>query len=205
MLHLRCFLLAAALLAGTAAAHAQKAITLYGGARAGSGFEQATTPPADADLRSGGAVSIGIDWPYDATRQFQLLLSHQSTKLELAPTATPGAPSEMPLRISYVHLGGLNYFEGQLSQGPYVAGGLGFTYLSPSLQGTSSQLRASMNVGLGYHFPLSKTLALRTELRGYFTVINSSGAFFCSGGCVVQIKGDLLTQVEAMAGLTFVF
>ncbi len=207
MAHLRCFPLAIALLAGATAVHAQKAITLYGGARAGSGFEQATTPPAEADLRSSGALSIGIDWPYDATRQFQLLLSHQRTKLELAPAPTPvpGAPSEMPLRISYLHLGGLNYFEGQLSQGPYVAGGLGFTYLSPSLQGTSSRARASMNVGLGYHYPLSKTLALRTELRGYFTLINSSGSFFCSGGCAVQIKGDLLTQVEAMAGLTLVF
>ncbi len=209
MTDLRHLALAAALLAGAGAVHAQKAITLYGGARAGSGFEQATTPPADADLRSSGALSLGIEWPYDATRQFQLLLSHQSTELELAPTSTPtptpGAPSEMPLRIGYVHLGGLNYFEGQLSQGPYVAGGLGFTYLSPRLQGTSSRVRASMNVGLGYHFPVSKTLALRTELRGYFTVINSSGSFFCSGGCVVQIKGDLLTQVEAMAGLTLVF
>lgn len=205
--HLRCLAFAAVLLAGTAAAHAQKAVTLYGGARAGSGFEQATTPPADADLRSSGALSLGIEWPYDATRQFQLLLSHQSTTLELAPTPTapPGAPSELPLRISYVHLGGLNYFEGQLSQGPYVAGGLGFTYLSPRLQGTSSVLRASMNVGLGYHFAVSRSVALRTELRGYFTVINSSGSFFCSGGCVVQIKGDLLTQVEAMAGLTFIF
>jgi hypothetical protein len=195
----------AALLAGAQAVQAQKAITLYGGARAGSGFEQATTPSADADLRSSGALSLAFDWPYDATRQLQLLLSHQRTRLELAPSATPGVPSELPLRVSYVHLGGLNYFEGQLSQGPYIAGGLGVTHLSPRLQGTSSRVRASMNVGIGYHLPLGKSLALRTELRGYVTLINSQGSFFCSGGCVVQIKGDTLTQVEAMAGLTLTF
>jgi hypothetical protein len=198
-------LAAAAALALAEPACAQKAITFYGGARAGSGFEQATTPSADADLRSSGALSIGIDWPYDASRQLQLLLSHQRTRLELAPTSTPGAPTELPLRVSYVHLGGLNYFEGQLSQGPYIAGGLGITQLSPRLQGTSSRVRPSMNVGIGYHLPIGPSLALRTELRGYVTLINSNGSFFCSGGCVVQIKGDTLTQVEGMVGLTLVF
>jgi len=186
-------------------AFAQSAITLYGGARAGSGFEQATTPSADADLRSSGAVSVAIDWPYDASRLLQLLLSHQRTRLELAPTTTPGAPTELPLRVSYVHLGGLNYFEGQVNQGPYIAGGLGITHLSPRLQGTSSRVRPSMNVGIGYHLPIGKSLALRTELRGYVTLINSQGSFFCSGGCVVQIKGDTLTQVEGMVGLTLMF
>lgn len=193
------------LLAAAWPACAQKAITLYGGARAGSGFQQATTPSADADLRSSGALSLAFDWPYDATRQLQLLVSHQRTRLELAPTSTPGTPTELPLRVSYLHLGGVNYFEGQLSQGPYVAGGIGITQLSPRLQGTSSRVRASMSAGIGYHLPLTKALALRTELRGYFTLINSNGSFFCSGGCVVQIKGDTLTQVEAMVGLTLLF
>jgi hypothetical protein len=204
MVHLRCTFIAAALLVASAA-HAQNAVTLYGGARAGGGFEQATTPSADADLRSGGALSLGIEWPYDASRQFQLLLSHQRTRLELAPTSTPGAPNEIPLRISYLHLGGLNFFEGQRDRGPYVAGGLGITHFAPRLAGTSSRVRASMNVGIGYHFALTPSLALRTELRGYATLINSSGSFFCSGGCQVQIKGDTLTQVEAMAGLTLAF
>jgi hypothetical protein len=201
---LRIFVTLAAL-AAAAPACAQRAITLYGGARAGSGFEQATTPSADADLRSSGAVSLAFDWPYDASRQLQLLLSHQRTRLELAPTSTPGAPTELPLRVSYLHLGGINYFEGQVAQGPYIAGGLGITQLSPRLQGTSSRTRASMNVGLGYHLPLGASLALRTELRGYVTLINSQGSFFCSGGCVVQIKGDTLTQLEAMVGLTLQF
>jgi hypothetical protein len=201
---IRCLLVAATLtLAGPACA--QNAITFYGGARAGSGFEQATTPSADADLRSSGALSVGIDWPYDASRQLQLLLSHQRTRLELAPTSPSGTPTELPLRVGYVHLGGLNYFEGQVNQGPYIAGGLGITHLSPRLQGTSSRVRPSMNVGIGYHVPIGRSLALRTELRGYVTLINSSGSFFCSGGCVVQIKGDTLTQVEGMVGVTLVF
>jgi hypothetical protein len=205
MVDLRCLPLAATMLIAAHAAHAQNAVTLYGGARTGSGFEQATTPPTDADMKSTGAVSVGIDWPYDGRRPLQLLLSHQRTRLLLAPTTTGGSPNELPLNVSYVHLGGLNYFGDQPFQGPYVAGGLGITYLSPNLQGTSSRVRASMNVGVGYEFPLGQSLALRTELRGYFTLIDSQGSFFCSGGCTVQIKGDLMTQVEGMVGLTVRF
>jgi hypothetical protein len=196
---------AAAILAATAAA-AQNAITLYGGVRSGgSGFEQESAPNEPLDMRSGFAGSIGIEWPYDTARPLQLLLSYQRTELEISGAATPGSPSEMPLQVIYVHLGGLNFFEGRQGRGPYVAGGLGATILDPSLQGTSSRVRPSFNVGIGYEWPLGRAMALRTELRGYLTLINSSGSFFCSGGCVVSIKGTAMTQVEAMVGLTFGF
>jgi hypothetical protein len=186
-------------------ATAQYGVTLYGGARAGGGFEQANPPNNPVDMRSSAAGSIGIDWPYDASRQFQLLLSYQRTQLELGTAAPPGGPTEMPLQVSYIHLGGLNFFEGQLGRGPYVAGGIGATMLNPNLPGTSSRVRPSFNVGIGYQWPLSGSLALRSELRGYITAINSSGSFFCSGGCVVQIQSTVMTQFEAMLGLTFGF
>ena len=49
------------------------------------------------------------------------------------------------------------------------------------------------------------SLALRAELRGYATLINSSGSFFCSGGCVVSLKGDALVQGAALLGLSMRF
>jgi len=199
--------LACAALAATTAlpAAAQNAVTVYGGARSGNGFRQVASPNEAVDMRSSAAGSVAIEWPYDASRQLQLLGSHQRTRLDLGPTATPGAPAELPLQVSYLHIGGLNFFEGDVGRGPYVAGGLGITVLNPRLQGTSSRVRASMNVGIGYQWPLGRSFAVRTELRGYATLIRSSGSFFCSGGCVVTIKGDTLTQVEAMAGLTLAF
>jgi hypothetical protein len=192
---------AAAALVVALPAQAQSGITVYGGYRAGSGFRQAGSTDASIDMDSRAAVSVALDWPYDTARQLQLLVSHQRTELNnLGAT-----PNRMPLRVSYVHLGGLNFFEGQVGRGPYVAGGVGITHLSPDLNGTSSRVRASLNAGLGYQWPISQSLAVRTELRGYVTLIKSSGSFFCSGGCVVQIKGDTLTQVEGMVGLTFAF
>ena len=185
----------------TVPASAQTAISLYGGARAGSGFRQASSTSDPIDMRSSAAGSIAFEWPYDASRTWQLFASHQRTRLEL----NGSTPSELPLQVSYLHIGGLNFFEGEVGRGPYVVGGLGATFLSPRLQGTSSRVRASLNAGLGYQWPMSKSLALRTELRGYVTLIRSNGSFFCSGGCVVQIKGDTMTQVEGMVGLTLGF
>jgi hypothetical protein len=46
-------------------------------------------------------------------------------------------------------------------------------------------------------------LSLRLQLRGYFTLVNSDSRLFCSGGCVVSINGDGLTQAEALVGLSF--
>lgn len=191
-----------ALLAAAMPASAQTAITMYGGMRGGGGLHQVEPPNAGVGMSSSFAGSVGIEWPLNDARPFQLLLSTQRTKLDLSGSTTPGSPSEMALQVSYVHFGGLNFFEGRYAGGgPYVAGGLGATFLNPKLQGMSSLVRPSMNVGLGYQWPLGPTLALRTELRGYITVINSSGSIFCSGGCIVQVQGDALTQFEGMVGL----
>jgi len=202
--HLLAIAATAALVAPTLPVQAQS-VTLYGGFRGGSGFEQAVPPNNAVDMRSTAAGSVAIEWPRGDRRPFQLLFSYQRTHLDLGQPSTPGAPTEMPLQVGYLHIGGLNYFDGQPGIGPYVVGGLGATFLNPSLAGTSSRVRPSMNVGLGYQWPLSPTVALRSELRAYLTAINSSGSFFCSGGCVVQIQSALMTQYEAMIGVSFGF
>lgn len=191
-------------LLGTAAPAQAQAVTLCGGYRAGSGFRDSSGADAPIDLRSTAALSAAYEWPNGSSRPLQLLLSHQRTRLDIGASSSPGAPSSMPLRLSYLHLGGLNFFEGGTG-GPYVAGGIGVTLMNPGLPGTSSRVRGSLNVGLGYQWPLGPSLALRTELRGYATLIRSDGAFFCSGGCVVQIKGDTLTQLEGLVGLSMAF
>lgn len=188
------------------AASAQTSLTLYGGVRSGSGFRQALPPQSAVDLASGGAVTLGLELPYDGSRQLQWLLSHQRTTLALGPATTPGAPSELPLRLVYLQFGGVNYFEGGVGRGPYVAGGLGLTYLDPSLPGTSSRVRGSLNVGLGYQWaPSGGRVALRAEVRGYATAIRSQGSFFCSGGCTFSIRSDTMTQAEAMVGVASTF
>jgi hypothetical protein len=194
--HLACAVLATLALPCAA----QNALSVYAGYRGGGSFEQNTSPFESISLQSNAAGSISLDLGLDAMRQVQIFASYQSTELEATAT-TP----VVPMTVSYLHLGGTNYFEGAVGRGAYVVGGLGVTRLAPGLSGLSAEVRPSLNLGLGYQWPLSGALSLRAELRAYFTLINSSSSLFCSGGCVVAIKGDGLAQAEAMLGLSYGF
>ena len=195
-------LLAAAALLSLAAAPAaaQTSLAVYGGWRGGGSFEQNTSPFDSVDLKSSASGALALNFGVDAMRQVQVLLSYQSTDIEASAT-TP----QVPLKLSYLHFGGTNYFEGTIGRGAYVAAGIGATWMSPSLSGLSSEVRPSANLGLGWEWPISGALSLKAELRGYFTLINSNSALFCSGGCVVAIKGDGLAQVEGLLGLNLAF
>ena len=187
-------------LAAAAPAAAQNSLAVYGGYRGGGSFEQDSSPQSSIDIKSSASGALAFNFAVDAARQGQVFVSYQSTDLEASST-TP----KVPLTITYLHFGGTNYFDGAIGRGAYVAGGIGATWMSPSLNGLSSEVRPSLNLSLGFEWPISGALSFKAELRGYFTLINSNSSLFCSGGCVVAIKGDGLTQVEGLLGLNLAF
>jgi hypothetical protein len=195
--------LVAALVVSVGAASAQTSVTIYGGARGGGGFDDASGNGNTFKLKSGAAASASVDWLLDDGRVAQLFYSFQRSAL---PGKAFGQSADVAVNVSYLHLGGRAYFEGDARNGGgYVVGGLGATFFSPGLGGLSDEVRASANVGLGWEWPLARNVAVRTELRGYLTLINSSGQFFCSGGCVVSIRGTTLAQAEGMVGVSIGF
>jgi len=197
-------MIAAALLLASSLAAAQGALTLYGGARGGGDFTDQNANDAAVKLDSGAAASLSYDWVLDDGRQAQVFYSFQRSAL---PGSVASRPSDIAVNVSYLHIGGRVFFDGtHLTSGSYLVGGRGITHFAPSLDGLSSEVRPSMNVGLGHQWMLSRQLALRTELRGYLTLVNSNGGFFCSGGaCIVKIRGDTLLQVEGLLGLSYAF
>ena len=198
----RCALVAALVLAASFAG-AQSSVTLYGGARGGGEFTDQSHGDTTVRLDSGGAASASFDWVFSDGRQGQVFYSYQRSSL---PGSVANQVGNITVNISYLHLGGRAFLEeGYNASGSYVVGGLGITQLSPSLSGLSSEIRPSLNVGVGYQWMLARNVALRTELRSYVTLINSSGGFFCSGGCVVKIRGDSMVQLEGMVGVSFGF
>jgi hypothetical protein len=202
--------IATAIAAAPATAKAQapalaSAFTVYGAYRGGGSFTDAASG-ASLSFESSAAGAFSLDLPLDGSRQWQLYLSHQRTELEVAPAVAPGAAaSPWPLTVTYLHIGGTSFFQGPVGQGPYVVGGLGATVFAPGQSGYSNEIRPSMNLGIGYQWPLAERLALRLEARGYVTLVNSSGGLFCSGGCVLVLEGDTVTQGEVQLGLSYRF
>lgn len=176
----------------------ENGFTLYGGYRGGGNFTDATT---DQDVRVGstGTFGLALDIALEPLKQMQIFYSRQNT--DLSSGAFLAATSSIPLRIEYFHLGGTAFFE-RMSSGGYVVGGIGATVFTPNGPGLTTETKPSINFGFGYMLPLGPHLGMRFEARGYATLIDSTGGFFCSSGCVVSIKGTALYQGEALVGLT---
>ena len=137
-------------------------------------------------------------------------MSRQSSQVDArqaTPPLAPAAPlpAKFPLSVTYAHIGGTVFLYRKIGQGPYLVGGLGATLFEPDLQGLANELRPSISLGIGYQLPLGERVALRFEARGYATLVNSSSALFCSGGCAISIKGDTVTQGDVLLGLTFTY
>lgn len=193
----------AALAVSAATAGAQTTVTLYGGARGGGEFEDASGNGNTYTLDSGATVSASIDWQLDESRVGQLFYSFQRSAL---PGRAFGRPADVAVNVNYLHLGGRVFFEGDPQQGGgYVVGGLGATFFVPADAGLSNEVRPSANIGIGWQWTLGRNVALRSELRGYLSLINASGGFLCSGGCVVSIRANTLAQVEGLLGLSIGF
>jgi len=189
-------LTAATLLAAAAPALAQVSVSLHGGYFGSTGIDNVGSE-TQADVKSSGSFVLAVGTDLDASRELQLQFSQQST------TLSPGGGSApFDLAIRYLHLGGTAFIDRSIGPGPYAVGGLGATQFSPSTSGYGSEIKPSLNVGIGYHWPLSERVALRAELRGFFTFVNSSGGFLCSGGCVALLMSDVFTQYGATVGLT---
>ena len=176
-----------------------KALTVYGGYRDGGRFTDVDSGER-LELQGSGTGSLALDIGIDKSRQYQIFLSHQRTDLSLKGASSAGGDA-IGMSVSYLHIGGTYFWEGDVAKGPYVVGGIGATFFHPS-GSYDDELRASGNLGFGYQLPLNNTFALRFEARGYATLVNSSGGLFCSGGCVISVRGDMITQGELMLGLS---
>lgn len=182
------------LCAGPAAA--QMTLTLYAGYVGSDGIDNVSAN-AQATVKSSAAYAVAVGTVLDPSTELQILYSQQSTTLSPGGGAVP-----FDLTIRYLHLGGTAFVDGPIARGVYVAGGLGATQFSPSTTGYGTEFKPSLNLGVGYYWPLNDNVALRAEARAFATFVNSSGGFLCSGGCVVVLSSDIFMQYEAMIGVT---
>jgi hypothetical protein len=179
----------------------ESSLTVYGGYRVGGGFTDVTTGKT-WELTEGPAYAVAADFGIDRHTQWELFVSYRSSALK-ASGFSPIADN-IALGVTYYHVGG-TYFVDEIGRGVYVVGGLGLTNFRPREADLSSENRFSMNLGVGAMIPLGKTVAVKLEARGYATFVDSSGGFFCSGGCTVQVKASVITQADLLAGIAVRF
>jgi hypothetical protein len=205
------------LLLGVAAASSaaqpsrDNAFTVYAAYRDGGSFTDVTTG-SSLPIEASGAWAVSLDLGLNprAGTQLQIYVSRQSSEVDArnatqpTPLGTP-LPAKFPMTVTYAHVGGTVFLAKEIGQGLYLAGGIGATLFEPDLNGLANELRASVSLAAGYQLPLGERLALRFEARGYATLVNSDSALFCSGGCVISIKGNTVTQGEVQLGLSFRF
>lgn len=139
--------------------------------------------------------------------QWEVLYSQQQTTARLRDSTT-GAPS-VDTDIQVLQIGGTYQGSGETAR-PYLALTLGGTHIKATANGSQSDTFFSGSLGVGLNLLPNKRLGIRLEARVYGTLMDSSTDLFCSTGpdaniCAVRIEGNLLSQVEAFAGLVFRF
>lgn len=144
-------------------------------------------------------VYLDID-PTDSGLRLELLYSVQETEVDLQNLTEPGLRD---LDVHVFQVGGLQeLWDGRFR--PYIAGYVGATWFD--LRGLDDDLRFSFTIAAGANYYLTKNLGLRLDMRGFGTVVESSGGLICAdGGCVVNYRGDVMWQGEASASVFLAF
>ena len=180
-------------------------ITPIAGFRFGGSFEDNTTGTS-LDVSQGESYGIILGLQATDVTWYELFYSYQGT--ELGEGGLFGGESLFDMDIHYLHLGGTYLFPMERVT-PFIGGGLGLTFLSPDGPGLNAKTYFSLSLGAGIKIPVTKTLGLRFEGRGFATFLPDQTDIFCVsyGGavCTVRVQGDVLGQVELLAGISFGF
>jgi len=180
---------------------AGREITPFMGYTFGGDLENYSTGVAfEIDESENYGIILGVSDPKGT--QYEFFYSHQPTTLMIDGGLLAGTPL-FDLDVDYFHVGG-TFGKGSGKVNPYVAGGLGVTYLDP--ENGDSETEFSFSLGGGVKVMLSDRIGLRFEGRGLGTITEGDGAVFCNNGnCAVATRGDVFWQFSAFSGLIVAF
>lgn len=174
----------------------------FTGHRYGGNFEDTNTA-ARFELADATGYGLVLDFDSEPDKQIEVFLSRQDTQLSTAGTFT-GNPL-FDLTIDYYHIGGLYMLPESERVRPFVSGTFGLTRMAPKRSDLTTENRLSLSLGGGAKFFLSKSLGLRFDVRGIYTMLNSDTSVFCSGGCTIKVRGNGFVQTEVGAALMMRF
>ena len=188
------------LLALSAQAQGRFDISPFYGYRWGGGLE--TVSGQEINFRDGRAYGLALDYSplHSPDFKLELLWSRQDSSIDLHGF---GGDNRIRLTVDEFQLGAVV----EKSSGrfhPYLSALVGASLFAP--EAADSEARFSLSIGGGVKFFLLKNLALRADLRGYCTVVDSESAFISVGGVTVAtFHGSTLWQGEISGGVTLSF
>lgn len=188
----------------------QRGIEISAGAgyRFGSGIDIVTAgAESRGRLRFDDGESLNVVVSFDlgeAGKQGEFYFARQDTTAYSSDAFLAPDTRAVDLVIYQMQFGGL-YFPGGKTTGGFVSGVAGVTRLDPRGANLRTHHRGSISLGGGYKLRLADNLLLRLDLRGIYTVLDSGGSVFCSGGCEARFRSDGYFQAEAGAGLVIRF
>jgi opacity protein-like surface antigen len=154
------------------------------------------------EFRDSEAYGLFLDmaprpnWPV----KFELLWSRQDSSVNLQGL---GGLGRVNLTIDEIQIGG-SLERGGRHLREYVSLLAGATYYSTD--GYGSDTRFSFGLGGGVKYFITRNLALRADLRGFCTIVDSGGALISSGGGTsVAFYGTAMWQGQATVGVTLAF
>lgn len=193
----------AMLLALPPAAPAQAVeVAPFTGHRYGGYFKDANTA-TEFEVADASAYGLLFDFDLEPDKQIEVFLSRQDTHL-----ATTGIFTGNPLfdlAIDYYHIGGLYMLPGSERMRPFLSGTFGLTRMIPKRSDLSTEHRLSLSLGGGAKFFLTRSLGIRFDIRGIYTMMDADAAVFCSGGCSIRVRSNGFLQTEAGAALMLRF
>jgi opacity protein-like surface antigen len=169
------------------------------GYRFGGSFDNDVTGQT-TDVEDNGSWGFSLSTVASTTTRYEFIYSHQNSRL----TDKVNPADTFDLKIHYLQLGGtVDVSHDRII--PFFSGGIGMAHMTPGRTGLSNETHLSLSLGGGLKWYPTERLGIRFEMRGYGTLMDTSGSLFCDGGCDLQLSGDLFPQFETNLGLIFRF
>lgn len=190
-------------------AHAQTGpgffeITPYGAYSFGGTFTD-TESSTEVKLQDSSTFGLLLNFRQTADTQWEILYSLQNTEAEVL------GESMADVNVHYLQGGGTYQFDSGRVR-PFMSATIGGTHIDAESDGFGSDTFFGFSIGGGIQVAPSNRIGLRLEARAFGTLVRSGSSIFCvsdpaggTAGCAISVAGDVLWQLQTMAGIVFRF
>ena len=179
-------------------------LTPYGAYSFGGTFQDEDSA-TEAKLQDSESFGLIFDYKRKDNTQIEVIYSLQRTDADVSGTTIPN------VNMHYLQLGGTYLFD-QGKVLPFMSATLGATHIDVDTEGFGSDTFFGFSIGGGLQVAPTSRIGLRLEARAFGTLLRSGSTLFClsdpgngTAGCAIRVSGDILWQIQTMAGIVFRF